>query len=129
MLDGLHEDLNRVQKKPIVPQIESEGFNDEKDAEDSWQNHLKRNQSIIVDLMHGQFKSTVKCPDCEKLSITFDPFMSVSLPIPEIKIVEKNFYWVPYDTSKKCVQDTFKFKSLEQMKTLRKYIATSYEVQ
>lgn len=129
MLDGLHEDLNRVQKKPIVPQIESEGFNDEKDAEDSWQNHLKRNQSIIVDLMHGQFKSTVKCPDCDKLSITFDPFMSVSLPIPEIKIVEKTFYWVPYDTSKKCVQDSFKFKSLEQMKTLRKYIATSYEVQ
>jgi ubiquitin carboxyl-terminal hydrolase 4/11/15 len=39
--------------------------------------------------MHGQFKSTVKCPDCEKVSIIFDPFMSVSLPIPEIKIVEK----------------------------------------
>ena len=49
--------------------------------------------------MHGQFKSTVKCPDCEKVSIIFDSFMSVSLPIPEIKIVEKNFYWVPYDTS------------------------------
>jgi hypothetical protein len=54
--------------------------------------------------------------------------MSISLPIPEIKIVEKSFYWVPYDTSKKCVQDTFKFKSLEQIKTLRKYIATSFEV-
>ena len=129
MLDGLHEDLNRVQHKPIVPQIESEGLDDEKDSEESWQNHLKRNQSIIVDLMHGQFKSTVKCPDCEKLSITFDPFMSVSLPIPEIKIVDKQFYWVPYDTSKKCVQDTFKFKSLEQIKTLRKYIATTYDVQ
>jgi ubiquitin carboxyl-terminal hydrolase 4/11/15 len=78
--------------------------------------------------MHGQFKSTVKCPDCEKLSITFDPFMSVSLPIPEIKIVDKAFYWVPYDTSKPCVQDNFKFKSLEQIKTLRKYIATSFDV-
>jgi hypothetical protein len=43
MLDGLHEDLNRVQQKPIVPQIESEGLDDEKDSEDSWQNHLKRN--------------------------------------------------------------------------------------
>lgn len=63
--------------------------------------------------MHGQFKSTVKCPDCEKLSITFDPFMSVSLPIPEIKIVEKTYFWVPYDTSKRCIEDIFKFKSLE----------------
>jgi ubiquitin carboxyl-terminal hydrolase 4/11/15 len=113
LLDGLHEDLNRVHHKPIVPQIESEGLDDERDSEESWLNHLKRNQSIIVDLMHGQFKSTVKCPDCEKLSITFDPFMSVSLPIPEIKIVDKHYYWVPYDTSKKCVQDTFKLKSLE----------------
>lgn len=78
--------------------------------------------------MHGQFKSTVKCPDCDKLSITFDPFMSVSLPIPEIKIVEKSYYWVPYDTSKKCIQDSFKFKSLEQIKTLRKFIANSFDV-
>jgi hypothetical protein len=43
MLDGLHEDLNRVQIKPIVPQIESEGNEDEKASEESWQNHLKRN--------------------------------------------------------------------------------------
>lgn len=78
--------------------------------------------------MHGQFKSTVKCPDCDKLSITFDPYMSVSLPIPEIKIVEKQFYWVPCDTSKKCLLDSFKFKSLEQIKTLRKYIAQSFDV-
>lgn len=55
--------------------------------------------------------------------------MSVSLPIPEIKIVEKSFFWVPYDTSKKCVQDNFKFKSLEQIKTLRRYIANSFDVQ
>jgi hypothetical protein len=39
--------------------------------------------------------------------------MSVSLPIPEIKIVEKQYYWVPYDTSKKCILDSFKLKSLE----------------
>lgn len=114
--------------KPIVPQIESEGLDDERDSEESWLNHLKRNQSIIVDLMHGQFKSTVKCPDCEKLSITFDPFMSVSLPIPEIKIVDKHYYWVPYDSSKKCVQDTFKLKSLEQIKTLRRQVASAFEV-
>ena len=70
----------------------------------------------------------MKCPDCEKLSITFDPFMSVSLPIPEIKIVEKHYYWVPYDTSRKCIQDSFKLKSLEQIKTLRRHIAGAFEV-
>lgn len=63
--------------------------------------------------MHGQFKGTVRCPDCDKLSITFDPYMSISLPIPEIKLVEKDYYWVPYDTSKRCIKSTFKFKSHE----------------
>lgn len=53
--------------------------------------------------MHGQFKSTVRCPDCDKLSITFDPYMSISLPIPEIKLVEKSYYWVPYNTGEKCI--------------------------
>ncbi|CDW79869.1 ubiquitin carboxyl-terminal hydrolase family [Stylonychia lemnae] len=128
ILDGLHEDLNRVLEKPIVPQIESEGLNDEKDSEKSWQNYLKRNQSIIVDLMHGQFKSTVRCPDCDKLSITFDPYMSISLPIPEIKIVEKEYFWVPYDTKKKCVKNFFRFKSHEQIKSLRKLIANMHDV-
>lgn len=54
--------------------------------------------------------------------------MSVSLPIPEIKIVEKSYFWVPYDTSKKCIKDSFKFKSLEQIKTLRRYIASTFDV-
>jgi len=49
--------------------------------------------------------------------------MSISLPIPEIKIVEKDYYWVPYDTSKRCMKSSFKFKSHEQIKNLRKFIA------
>lgn len=59
LLDGLHEDLNRVKQKPLVPIIESEGqpHNDAKVSRDSWLNHLKRNQSVIVDLMHGLYKS------------------------------------------------------------------------
>jgi ubiquitin carboxyl-terminal hydrolase 4/11/15 len=78
--------------------------------------------------MHGQFKSTVRCPDCDKLSITFDPYMSISLPIPEIKICQGDYFWVPFDTNKKCVKDSFRFKSHERIKSLRKYIATRFKV-
>jgi len=78
--------------------------------------------------MHGQFKGTVRCPDCDKLSITFDPYMSISLPIPEIKLVEKEYFWVPNDTSKKCIRGKFRFKSHEQIKSLRKYIANMHDV-
>ena len=52
-------------------------------ALESWIAHIKRNQSIITDLMTGQYKSRVTCPDCKKESITFDPFITVTLPIPQ----------------------------------------------
>lgn len=83
LLDGLHEDLNRVIKKPY---IEESGDNsnrpDQEVAKEMWENHLKRNRSVIVDLFQGQLKSTLVCPVCNKVSITFDPFMYLSLPLP-----------------------------------------------
>lgn len=51
LLDNLHEDLNRVQVKPYVTQGESNNRPDEVVAKECWNGHLKRNQSIIVDIM------------------------------------------------------------------------------
>lgn len=82
LLDGLHEDLNRVVKKPYVPAIESNGRPDAEVAELSWQGHKSRNNSAIVDLFQGQLKSRVQCPTCPRVSVTFDPFMYLSLPMP-----------------------------------------------
>lgn len=42
---------------------------------EAWSTHLKRNQSIIVDLLQGQVKSTLVCPQCSNVCITFDPFV------------------------------------------------------
>lgn len=53
LLDSLHEDLNRVFKKPYVEQSESNNRSDAVVAKEHWEGHLKRNQSIIVDLMQG----------------------------------------------------------------------------
>jgi ubiquitin carboxyl-terminal hydrolase 4/11/15 len=82
MLDGLHEDLNRIKLKPYTKSVEDQGRTDTEIAEESWKMHLMRNQSIIVDLFQGQLKSTVTCPDCSRISITFDPFMFLSVPLP-----------------------------------------------
>lgn len=32
--------------------------------------------------MHGQLKSTLVCPICEKISVKFDPFCFLSVPVP-----------------------------------------------
>lgn len=82
LLDGLHEDLNRVRKKPYVETKEHGQRPDQDVADEAWKDHLKRNQSIIVDLFQGQLKSTLDCPQCKHVSITFDPFMYLSLPLP-----------------------------------------------
>ena len=41
-----------------------------------------RNQSIFVDLFHGQLKSQVRCLQCNHTSVKFDPFTFLSLPLP-----------------------------------------------
>ncbi|XP_069760276.1 ubiquitin carboxyl-terminal hydrolase 15-like isoform X5 [Narcine bancroftii] len=82
LLDGLHEDLNRIRKKPYIQLKDAEGRPDEVVAKEAWENHRKRNDSIIVDIFHGLFKSTLVCPECSKISVTFDPFCYLTLPLP-----------------------------------------------
>uniref|UniRef100_A0A8C5FT05 Ubiquitin carboxyl-terminal hydrolase n=1 Tax=Gadus morhua TaxID=8049 RepID=A0A8C5FT05_GADMO len=82
LLDGLHEDLNRVKKKPYLAVKDAEGRPDEIVAKEAWTNHRLRNDSIIVDIFHGLFKSTLVCPECSKVSVTFDPFCYLTLPLP-----------------------------------------------
>ncbi|KAH0860268.1 hypothetical protein HID58_088529 [Brassica napus] len=115
LLDGLHEDLNRVKNKPYVEAKDGDGRPDEEVADEYWRNHVARNDSIIVDvcqvnisvirvysvrncfkncfvfdimlialnyLAFGQYKSTLVCPICKKISVMFDPFMYLSLPLP-----------------------------------------------
>lgn len=87
LLDGLHEDLNRIVQKPYVEaeevltcfklllewcshhQHQAKG-SDEEAAAIAWHKHKLRNDSIIVDLFHGQFKSTLVCPECNKVCVT-----------------------------------------------------------
>jgi len=82
LLDGLHEDLNRVITKPVTTPVESNGRPDKVVAEESWERHLQRNKSVIVDLFQGQLKSRVVCPFCHRQSLTFDPFTFLSVPLP-----------------------------------------------
>ncbi|XP_068173192.1 ubiquitin carboxyl-terminal hydrolase 32 isoform X2 [Antennarius striatus] len=82
LLDGLHEDLNRVHEKPYVELKDSDGRPDWEVASEAWDNHLRRNRSIVVDLFHGQLKSQVKCKTCGHISVRFDPFNFLSLPLP-----------------------------------------------
>jgi len=83
LLDGIHEDLNRVKSRPYVEDKDCDGSQDEQDAIDAWKNYLKRNKSLVVDLFQGQLRNTCKCLECGHVNIRFEPFMYLSLPISE----------------------------------------------
>ncbi|KYQ93108.1 peptidase C19 family protein [Tieghemostelium lacteum] len=82
LLDGLHEDLNKVKKKPFIESKDYDGRPDQVIAKEHWEMHRSRNDSVIVDWFQSQLKSKLVCPECGKISITFDPFMYLSLPLP-----------------------------------------------
>ncbi|GME75905.1 unnamed protein product [Ambrosiozyma monospora] len=88
LLDGLHEDLNRVIEKPYIekPEIGDDKVGDDAEiaklADECWKAHKMRNDSVIIDLFVGLYKSTLICPECNKVSITFDPYNDLTLPLP-----------------------------------------------
>lgn len=65
---------------------DTEGVPDEQLATTAWTNYRLRNDSHIVDHFQGLYKSTLVCPQCKYSSIKFDPFMYLSLPLPESRV-------------------------------------------
>jgi ubiquitin carboxyl-terminal hydrolase 4/11/15 len=81
-LDALHEDLNRIIDKPYSSDIPCEGLSEADIADAYWRQFLSRNSSIVTDCMYGQYRSEVTCPICANASLAFDPFLMLSVVIP-----------------------------------------------
>lgn len=124
LLDGLHEDLNRIKNKPYIEiKTDVESRPDEVVAEESWSNYKKRNDSAVVDTFHAMLKSTLVCPGCELVSVTFDPFCYLSLPLPvkREKQVGCIFMPAPKSISKTLLADLSKRLTKQQFETIQQY--------
>lgn len=117
LLDGLHEDLDRIVDKPytekpsLSPEDDRNDFNViKKLAEETWKLHLRRNDSIITDLFVGLYESTLQCPECNNISITFDPYNDLTLPLP-VNTVWKSRIKVFPQNSPPCILEVEMGKS------------------
>lgn len=105
LVDALHEDLNRIHKKPYIENPDSDDAT-VKDpeaikalGEKFRANHRARNDSIAMDLFSGFYKNTMVCPDCERVSITFDPYSLLTLQLPIENTWQHTVFFVPLGKS------------------------------
>uniref|UniRef100_A0A8C2WKW3 Ubiquitin carboxyl-terminal hydrolase 8 n=1 Tax=Cyclopterus lumpus TaxID=8103 RepID=A0A8C2WKW3_CYCLU len=103
LMDGLHEDLNKADNRKRYKEEENDHMDDQAAADLAWSKHKLLNESIIVALFQGQFKSTVQCLTCHRMSRTFETFMYLSLPLAS--------------TSKCSLQDCLRLFSKEEKLT------------
>ncbi|EGG12365.1 ubiquitin-specific protease [Melampsora larici-populina 98AG31] len=88
LLDGLHEDLNLVTHKPAPIEMSSareaelEALPTQLASAREWEIYKRRDNSVIVELFQGQYRSRLQCLTCGTTSTTYNTFMYLSLPIP-----------------------------------------------
>lgn len=130
LVDGLHEDLNRVLKKP---------YRENPDSEDSMvhdpeaikqlgekyrDNHRARNDSVAMDLFSGFYKNTMVCPVCDKISITFDPFSLLTLQLPIESTFQHDILFVPLNG--RPVTINIDMDKNSSIRMLKEYVAKRY---
>ncbi|XP_060744305.1 ubiquitin carboxyl-terminal hydrolase 2a isoform X2 [Tachysurus vachellii] len=81
LLDGLHNEVNRVTVRPRANTEDFDHLPDDEKGKKMWSKYLEREDSKIVDLFVGQLKSSLTCTECGYCSTVFDPFWDLSLPI------------------------------------------------
>lgn len=127
LLDALQEDLSRVKKKPYIekPDSTDEMINNpdaiKEMADKVWDITKKRDDSVIADLFTGMYKSTLVCPFCHKVSITFDPFNNLTLPLPLQNVWTKAVKYVPLNDAP--VDINVELDKNSSIKALKDYIA------
>ncbi|GAA5864946.1 hypothetical protein JCM3774_003920 [Rhodotorula dairenensis] len=132
LLDGIHEDLNRIKKKPATEAPDWEGGTDKELVElakTCWEQYRSRNDSVIVDLFQGQYRSTVVCPDCDKVSITFDPFMYVTTNLPVTKKWAGKVFVVPLEASRGIIEVEVEVSKNGTIKTLKSAVGKLLDIE
>ncbi|GMM36448.1 putative ubiquitin-specific protease [Saccharomycopsis crataegensis] len=129
LLDGLHEDLNRILNKPYTekPEISPDLIHDKHEvrklAENCWKNHKLRNDSVILDLFVGLYQSTLKCPECNHISLTFDPYNDLTLPIPITTKWYHNIYILPDNENSKLLSLEVELNKTATYDDLKAFVA------
>jgi ubiquitin carboxyl-terminal hydrolase 4/11/15 len=123
LIDALHEDLNRIINKPYKenPDSDDNTFRDPEAMKQLGEvyrsNYRARNDSVSTDLFNGFYKNTMVCPECDKVSITFDPYSQLTLQLPIEQSWTHAITYVPlYGKAQQLDVDIDKNATIKQLK-------------
>ena len=132
LLDGLLEDLNSHKhnkhskhNKHNKPAPDPDPVQDQELSELLWEQHRQRNSSFLSDLVFGQFSSSVIC-DLGHLSLVFDPFLMVSLPIPRIESRSFQFIYFKENLKLPAYKSSFVGTTRSQVHDLIHFAASTF---
>ena len=130
LIDALHEDLNRIISKPYKenPDSDDNTFRDPEAMKQLGEiyraNYRARNDSVSTDLFNGFYKNTMVCPECDKVSITFDPYSQLTLQLPIEQTWTHTITYVPlYGRIQQLDVDIDKNATI---KTLKEYVGKRF---
>lgn len=110
VINGLHDEQNRgniTGRKPFSPPTS---------ASEAWSQYKTIDDSPLIDILGGQLSSVISCNTCGHRSVTWDPFLDLSLSLPS------NCREADVD---KCLQD---FMDVEQLDISEKYVCEKCKV-
>ncbi|XP_033115051.1 ubiquitin carboxyl-terminal hydrolase 31-like [Anneissia japonica] len=128
LLDKVHEDLNSATKKKYKTYKNSNGRSDEYLAAEALANHIRCNHSFVHDLFQAQFRSSLTCPNCGEQSNTFDPFLCVSLPLPQRTTRPINVVMVYVNATPRIVRFAITMKIESKISDLKTSIAKTCNI-
>ena len=97
-------------------------------AAEALANHSRCNNSFVYDLFQALYRSSLTCPNCRRQSNTFDPFLSVSLPIPQ-KTQRPVYVTVVYlDAQPKQVRIGLLLNQCDTARELRQTLASDTKI-
>ena len=104
-------------------------------SRDSWVQFLMRNFSFITTNFFAQFKSEVRCRECNRVSLTFEPYQLISLSLPSVISVQFSAFLIAPNHSKKALKvvQSIKYQNSQffnalKVQTLLEHIADSQKL-
>ncbi len=85
---------------PTSPTLDPARLKEAIEADRHWDKYLAINDTVLARTFQGQFKSSVVCKTCHYVSVSFEPFMYLPVPLPNANIRQVQVTYVdPSDSN------------------------------